>query len=90
MTAIPDDPNALLTRDRLAQALTEAGYTIASPTLATKATRGGGPVYRLFNGRAIYRWADGLQWAESNASAPRRSTSENDVHRTGDAGLVMP
>jgi hypothetical protein len=89
MTAIPDQPNALLTRSCLAEALTEAGYKIASPTLATKATRGGGPTYRLFNGRAIYRWADALEWAQSKLSTPRHNTSENDVRETEDAGAVV-
>ena len=84
MTSIPASPDALLTRDRTAKALTDAGYRIASPTLATKATRGGGPVFRLFNGRAIYRWGDALQWAESKLSAPRRSTSETDVLEAGE------
>jgi hypothetical protein len=89
MTSTPASPDALLTRDQTAKALTEAGYLIASPTLATKATRGGGPVFRLFNGRAIYRWGDALQWAESKLSAPRRSTSENTACETGGAGAVM-
>jgi hypothetical protein len=84
MTFIPASFDALLTRDRTAKALTEAGFRIASPTLATKATRGGGPVFRLFNGRAIYRWGDALRWAESKLSAPRRSTSEGDIRDTGD------
>jgi hypothetical protein len=89
MAAIPDEPDALLTRDRLAEALTKAGYKIASPTLATKATRGGGPTYRLFNGRAVYKWADALEWAQSKLSTPRRNTAENDVHETADPGTVL-
>jgi hypothetical protein len=38
---IPDDPNALLTRDATAVALTESGYPTSPKTLATKASRGG-------------------------------------------------
>jgi hypothetical protein len=76
---IPNNPDTLLTREAVAAALKAAGYPVAPATLATKATRGGGPPYRLFSSRALYRWADALEWARSNTSAPRRSTSEADV-----------
>jgi hypothetical protein len=79
MSTIPDDPNALLSRDQTAKALTDAGFKTEPTTLATKATRGGGPPYRLFGARALYRWGDALAWAESRLSAPRGSTSEADV-----------
>jgi hypothetical protein len=75
---IPQNPDALLTRGQTAAALTVAGYPIKSKTLATKATRGGAPPYRIFSGRALYRWSEALAWAESVTSAPRRSTSELD------------
>ena len=75
---IPNNPDALLTRDAVAAALKAAGYPVAPATLATKATRGGGPPYCLFSSRALYRWADALDWARANTSAPRRSTSEAD------------
>jgi hypothetical protein len=78
MSIIPDDPNTLLSRDRTAEALTAFGFPTRSTTLATKATRGGGPPYRLFGARALYRWGDALAWAESRLSAPRSSTSEAD------------
>ncbi len=81
MTNIPDSENALLTRDAAATALTAAGYPVSPRTLATKATRGGGPPYSLFSGRALYRWGDMLDWARSQTSAPRRSTSEADVRQ---------
>jgi hypothetical protein len=45
---IPDTPDALLTRGRTAEALTEAGFPIKAKTLATKASRGGGPRYSKF------------------------------------------
>ena len=73
------DDDTLLTRDMAAAALTEAGYPIKSKTLATKATRGGGPPYRLFGVRPLYRWGDALAWAQGRLSAPRRSTSEKDA-----------
>ena len=69
-------PEALLTRDQTATALTEMGFLVKSKTLATKATRGGGPPYRKFGPRALYRWGDALQWAHGRLAPPRRSTSE--------------
>ena len=82
MAHIPEGPDALLTRDRTAAALTEAGYPVATKTLSTKATRGGGPPYSLFSGRALYRWGDALDWARSLTTPPRRSTSEADAQRS--------
>jgi hypothetical protein len=73
------DPNELLRRKALAEALTEAGFPTASATLATKATRGGGPPFRLYGRIPLYRWGDALEWAESRLSKPRWSTSEGDV-----------
>jgi len=75
---IPSSPDALLTRDATANALTESGFPTASPTLATKATRGGGPPFRRFGRRPLYRWGDALGWAKSRLSEPIRSTSELD------------
>jgi hypothetical protein len=76
---IPDDPDAMLPRDRTAEALTAAGFPIKPKTLATKASRGGGPAYRLFGPLALYRWGDALAWAEARLSPPRQSTSEQDA-----------
>jgi hypothetical protein len=78
---IPDNPDALLTRDACAAALTAAGFPTASATLATKATRGGGPEHRKFGARALYRWGDALDWARAKLTPPRRSTSEADAGR---------
>ena len=63
MPPIPESPDALLTRDKIAPALTDAGFPVKAKTLATKATRGGGPPYRLFGSRPLYRWGDALAWA---------------------------
>jgi hypothetical protein len=71
--SIPDSPDALLTRDEASAALTASGYRVPTSTLQTKASRGGGPNYRLFNGRAIYRWGETLSWAQSCMMPPRRS-----------------
>jgi len=76
MTPIPEDPNALLTRDATATALTAAGFPISGATLATRATRGGGPPYQLFGRRPLYRWGDCIAWARSRLSAPVANTSE--------------
>jgi len=73
------NPDDLLTRTQAAAALTAAGFPTATATLATKATRGGGPLYRLFGTRALYRRADLLDWAQSRTSPPRRSTAEADT-----------
>jgi hypothetical protein len=79
MGEIPENKDALLTRNRLAVALTEQGYPVSPATLSTKASRGGGPPYHLFAGRAIYRWGDALHWAMTLVSLPRRNTSEGDL-----------
>jgi hypothetical protein len=76
---IPNNPNTLLTRDAVAAALTAAGFPIKYATLQTKVTRGGGPPFRRFGARTLYRWGDALQWAQSRLSAPVTSTSELDA-----------
>jgi hypothetical protein len=73
------DLDALLTRAATADALNKAGYPISRATLSTKATRGGGPPFRKFGQRVLYRWGDTLEWAQSRLSAPKRSTSEADA-----------
>jgi hypothetical protein len=64
------EPDALLLRDETAEQLTLAGFKTASATLATLATRGGGPPYRLFGRRALYRWADAQLGTEPLERAP--------------------
>jgi hypothetical protein len=71
--------DSLLTRDKAAAALSEYGYPTTRLTLSTLASRGGGPVYRRYGRRALYRWADALAWAEGRCTPPRRSTSEGDA-----------
>jgi len=68
-----------LTRRQLAERLTAEGFPISPATLATKATRGGGPKFQRFGRIPLYRWGDGLQWAQSRLSAPISNTSECDV-----------
>jgi hypothetical protein len=69
-------PDALLRRNIVAQALTDAGYPVSHATLATMASRGGGPPYRLWGRIPIYQWGESLGWAKARLSTPRRSTSE--------------
>ena len=74
-----DDPDTLLTRRAAAAALTAAGYPVARATLATLASRGGGPVFRRWGRVPLYHWADLTAWAQERLSAPLRSTSEADA-----------
>lgn len=75
-----------LTRQQVANALTEAGFPVTHATLATKATRGGGPPFRLFGKKPLYTWGEALAWAEGRLSGPVSSTSEAKVsHRVGEA-----
>jgi hypothetical protein len=76
---IPDDPDTLLTREATAAALTAAGFPVRAKTLATKASRGGGPIYRRFGPRPLYRWGDSLAWARSLLGPPIASSSERDA-----------
>jgi len=69
-------PETLLRRAELAAALTEAGFPIATATLATMAVRGGGPPFQYFGRIPIYRWGAGLGWARGRLSKPVSSTSE--------------
>lgn len=73
--SIPAD-EALLSRKEVAARLTALGYPVSPHTLSTKATRGGGPPYRHFGPRALYRWGDALAWAQAKLSGPITSTSE--------------
>jgi hypothetical protein len=78
---VPYHPDALLTRSQTGAALRAEGFPVADKSLATRASRGGGPPYRRFGARVLYRWRDALEWAQSRLSAPINSTSEVDVTR---------
>jgi hypothetical protein len=78
---IPTEPNTMLRRRATAGALTAAGYPTAEATLTTKASRGGGPVYRLFGKVVLYRWGDALAWAEGRMSEPRGIPAEAPQHQ---------
>jgi hypothetical protein len=76
---IPDDPDALLTREDTAKALTAYGFPTTRATLATKASRGSGPKFRKFGPRPLYRWANAVEWALSRLGPVVRTTGELDV-----------
>ena len=76
---IPTDADSLLNRRDTAAALTAAGYKVTAATLATKASRRGGPVFRRFGSRPLYRWSDALAWAEGRLGPPVTNTSEGSV-----------
>jgi hypothetical protein len=86
--AILPNPDDRVTREAGAKALTDAGYPTSPSTLATKVSRGRGPRYRLYSGRAIYVWSDLLAWAESCVTEPRRSSSEADARRVAPADSI--
>jgi hypothetical protein len=77
VSIIPENPDTLLTRELVAAALTAAGYRVRKSTLASKATRGSGPRYRLFGRQPLYRWRDALDWAQNRCTEPRH-VSERD------------
>jgi hypothetical protein len=83
MTAINED--MLLTRKRAAEFLGEHGFPISVETLASKAVRGGGPVFHKFGRVPLYRAADLLAWAEGRLTGARATTAEHahdrSVHR---------
>jgi hypothetical protein len=71
------DPDTKLDRAQTASALSARGYKTAESTLASLATRGGGPPYAKFGGsHVLYRWGDSLGWAQKRLSAIVNSTSE--------------
>jgi alkylation response protein AidB-like acyl-CoA dehydrogenase len=69
-------PDTMLPRNEAAAALTEAGFPTSPATLATKACRGGGPPYRLYGRKPLYKLSDLLAWAEGRCSKTITSTSE--------------
>ena len=59
-----------LTRNEAAKKLQDEGFPVAAKTLATMASRGGGPIYRIWGdqnakwkgGVALYLWSEVLDW----------------------------
>jgi len=67
------DPEVLLDRSQAAVALTSHGYRISAATLATLASRGGGPEFERYGLHALYRWGLTLDWAK-NRSRKRKGS----------------
>jgi hypothetical protein len=82
---IPTSPKMKLRRKQAAEALSAAGYPVTEATLNTKASRGGGPPYKVFGRFPLYEWGDLLAWAESQMSPLRRTTSEGPPRRAAKA-----
>jgi hypothetical protein len=72
----PPHPDAKLSRKDTSAAFKAAGYRVSESTLATMASRGGGPPFMRFGKYPLYRWGDALAWAEGKLRPPVRSTSE--------------
>jgi hypothetical protein len=72
----PGDKN-FLSRGEAARMLSSWGLITAAGTLATKACRGGGPPYHLYNGRAIYEATALRTWALTTVSVAASSTTEH-------------
>jgi hypothetical protein len=70
---------ARLTRRQAAKALSDCGIPLSEKTLATTASRGGGPPYQRFGKIAIYTWSTLVVWALAKMGAPATNASE---HRT--------
>lgn len=79
LSQIPDDPETRLGRSDGARALTLAGFPTTASTLATKASRGNGPLYQLYGRRAIYTWKNLLEWAQANTSPSGRTATEHSL-----------
>jgi hypothetical protein len=69
------DLDVRLGRKETAAALTAHGFPIAEATLATMASRGGGPPFSRFGSRVVYKWGDALAWANARLIGPATSTS---------------
>ncbi len=65
-----------LTRLEAAEYVTSRGIPLAKNTLQKMATVGGGPLYRRFGNRSLYKAKDLDAWIAERVSSPRRSTSE--------------
>jgi hypothetical protein len=76
-----NDFNLLLRREQAAAFLSERGFKTSPKTLASMATRGGGPRFRRFGRFPVYTPADLLRWAEARLGPVVASTAELDHAR---------
>jgi len=76
MAGLPEiDRDRLLRRAATAEALQALGFPVAAKSLATRATRGGGPPFKRFGRIPLYRWGDCIDWANAALTLPH-STSK--------------
>jgi hypothetical protein len=68
-----------LTRLKVAQAQNACGVPCSPKTLASDASRGGGPPYHRFGRIVLYRWGDVVHWAVAKLGAPAATSSEHRV-----------
>jgi hypothetical protein len=66
----------LLDTDRAAEKLAQKGVRRSPKTLRKLRCVGGGPIYRLLNGKPYYTESALDDWIESRLSMPRRNSSE--------------
>lgn len=74
------DEDVFLGRRDSSDFLKQRGFVVSSRTLEKLACHGGGPIYRTFGRRAIYKPADLIKWAQARVSQPRTNTSEGSPH----------
>jgi hypothetical protein len=72
-------PDTLLIRQQVAERLNEHGFPIKQTSLETMASRGGGPPFRKFGSKPLYRWGDVLEWANNRLGPLVNSTSAKDA-----------
>jgi len=68
-----------LSRREAAQYVSDCGLPLSKNTLQKYATVGGGPPYRKFGNRAVYRAPDLDAWVRGKLGEPISSTSEQDA-----------
>jgi hypothetical protein len=71
-----DGNSRYYTRAETAKLLQERGFPVAISSLATMATRGGGPPYKIFNRTPLYKMEDVMRWAEAKLSKTVVSSAE--------------
>lgn len=74
-----DAPRKFVDRKTAALMLSAVGLQTSPATLATLASRGGGPPYRRYGRRVVYVWSDLLAWANARVSTVRCNTSQSSV-----------
>jgi len=75
-TCVAPPTREFLTRPEIAEFLTQQGFPTPKGTLQKLASVGGGPPYRIYGNKALYRPPEALAWARSRLSEPRFSTSK--------------